>query len=292
MGDRVFLVDGTYELFRHFFGAPPHRNSAGQEVAATRGVLFSVLALMEQGATHVGVATDHVIESFRNQMWPGYKTSAGIDPVLLGQFGLLEDALAAMGVPVWAMIELEADDALASACAFASSDPEVAQVIICTPDKDLGQCVEDGRVVQLDRRKNVVIDEEGVRVKFGVPPASIPDWLALVGDAADGFPGLPGFGAKTASALLARYGHIEDIPPSSWDVAVRGASTLAATLVSERDLALLFKDLATLRREPAVISSVEEVHWKGPTEDFAALAEAVLDSPGLVRRASELASTR
>jgi 5'-3' exonuclease len=292
VGERVFLVDGTYELFRHFFGAPPHRNSAGEEVAATRGVLSSVLALMEQGATHLGVATDHVIESFRNEMWPGYKTSAGVDPVLLGQFGLLEDALAAMGVSVWAMVEFEADDALASASAFASSDPEVAQVVICTPDKDLGQCVEDGRVVQLDRRKNVVIDEGGVRAKFGVPPASIPDWLALVGDAADGFPGLPGFGAKTAAAVLARYGHIEDIPESSWDVPVRGAATLAATLIAERDLALLFKDLATLRRQPPAISSVEELRWKGPTEDFSKLAEDVLDSPGLVRRASELASAR
>ncbi len=210
----VHLIDGTYELFRHFFGVPSHRNGQGREVAAVRGVLASVLGLLADGATHVGVATDHVIESFRNDMWPGYKTSAGVDPLLLGQFGLLEEALEAMGVTVWPMVSLEADDAMASAARVAAGDHTVARVIICTPDKDLGQCVEGTRVVQLDRRKGLVIDEAGVRAKFGVGPASIPDYLALVGDSADGFPGLPGWGAKTTAAVLARYEHLEAIPDS------------------------------------------------------------------------------
>jgi 5'-3' exonuclease len=271
---RVFLVDGTYELFRHFFGAPSHVNSAGLEVAATRGVVSSVLALMEEGADHIGVATDHVIESFRNGMWPGYKTGAGVDPLLLGQFGLLEEALATLGVVVWPMVDLEADDALASAAAVAAADPGVDQVAICTPDKKL------------------VIDEEGVRAKFGVAPESIPDWLALVGDSADGFPGLPGWGAKTAAAVLAVYGHLEEIPdaPGKWDVGVRGAATLAATLASSRDLALLFRDLATLRTEPPVVASVADLRWAGPTAGFAALCTKVLDAPGVLRRAENLAA--
>ena len=219
MSLQVHLVVGTYELFRHFFGAPPHTNSQGREVAAVRGVLSSVLSLLEggpteEGATHVGVATDHVIESFRNGMWPGYKTSAGVDPLLLGQFGLLEDALALMGVVVWPMVELEADDALASAASVAAADPGVERVVICTPDKDLAQCVSGSRVVQLDRRKGVVVDEQGVIAKFGVPPASIPDFLALVGDSADGFPGLPGWGAKSAAAVLAVYGHLDSFADS------------------------------------------------------------------------------
>ena len=288
---RVFLVDGTYELFRHFFGAPSHVNSSGLEVAAARGVVSSMVGMMEEGATHVGVATDHVIESFRNRMWPGYKTGAGVDPTLLGQFGLLEDALAALGLVVWPMVELEADDALASAAAVAAADREVRQVAICTPDKDLGQCVVDGRVVQVDRRKKLVIDEEGVRAKFGVGPESIPDWLALVGDSADGFPGLPGWGAKTAAAVLARYGHLESIPdaPGQWDVPIRGAATRAATLSSARELVWLFKDLATLRTEPAVMASAEELRWVGPAGEFTEMCEKVLDAPGLVRRAARLA---
>ncbi|MDA8044624.1 MAG: flap endonuclease [Actinomycetota bacterium] len=289
---RVFLVDGTYELFRHFFGAPSHVNSSGTEVAAARGVVSSMVGLMEEGATHVGVATDHVIESFRNGMWPGYKTSAGVDPTLLAQFGLLEEALDALGLTVWPMVELEADDAMASAAAVAAADPSVDQVAICTPDKDLGQCVVGVRVVQVDRRKRVVIDEDGVRAKFGVGPESIPDWLALVGDSADGFPGLAGWGAKTSAAVLARYRHLEDIPdaPGQWDVAVRGAPTLARTLSSSRDLALLFRDLATLRREPPVISTVSELRWSGPRAGFTALCTKVLDSPGLVRRVEALVS--
>ncbi len=229
---KVHLVDGTYELFRHFFGAPPHRNQAGVEVAAARGVLSSVFQMLTDGATHVGVATDHVIESFRNEMWPGYKTGEGIDPELRSQFWPLEEALSAMGVVVWAMVDDEADDALASAAAVAADDPAVEQVVICTPDKDLGQCVQGTRVVQLDRRRDHLIDEDGVIEKFGVPPASIPDYLALVGDSADGFPGLAGWGAKSASAVLARWGRIEDIPedPAAWDVTVRSSAKLATTL--------------------------------------------------------------
>jgi len=291
---QVHLVDGTYELFRHFFGAPPHTNAEGREVAAARGVLSSVLALMEEGATHVGVATDHVIESFRNEMWPGYKTGAGVDPVLLGQFGLLEEALALMGVEVWPMVQVEADDALASAAAVAAVDPAVEKVVICTPDKDLAQCVSGTRVVQLDRRKGVVVDEPGVVAKFGVPPASIPDYLALVGDSADGFPGLPGWGAKSAAAVLFRYRHLEAIPDSvkEWDVPVRAAGTLAATLAHSRELAMLFRDLATLRTEPPQIADVEQLRWVAPADGFEPYAVDVLDSPSLVARADRLSATR
>jgi 5'-3' exonuclease len=269
-------------------------NRAGREVAAVRGVLSSVLALLGDGATHVGVATDHVIESFRNEMWPGYKTSAGVDPLLLGQFGLLEEALDAMGVAVWPMVSLEADDALASAAAVAAADDQVSRVVICTPDKDLGQCVVGTRVVQMDRRKGVVIDEDGVRAKFGVGPASIPDYLALVGDSADGFPGLPGWGAKTTAAVLARYEHLEAIPdaPGQWDVPVRGVPGLAVTLAAQRDLALLFRDLATLRTSPPVFEAVEELRWTGPRATFGGLAEMELESPALIERTEALAKGR
>jgi 5'-3' exonuclease len=288
---RVFLVDGTYELFRHFYGAPSHINGAGMEVAATRGVLSSVLALVEAGATHVGVATDHVIESFRNDMWPGYKTGAGVDPALMAQFGLLEEALDAMGVLVWPMIDLEADDAMASAAKVATAAPSVEQVVICTPDKDLGQCVDGGRVVQLDRRRDTVIDETSVKEKFGVAPGSIPDYLALVGDSADGFPGLQGWGAKSTAAVLARYGHLESIPDAAgkWDVPIRGAGTLAATLAADRDLAYLFRDLATLRTDPPVISAVGELRWSGPRDGFMELCSGVLDATGIASRAARLA---
>jgi 5'-3' exonuclease len=240
------------------------------------------------------VATDHVIESFRNNMWPGYKTSAGVDPLLLGQFGLLEEGLDAMGVAVWPMVSLEADDALASAAAVAAADDSVSRIVICTPDKDLGQCVVGTRVVQMDRRKGVVIDEDGVRAKFGVGPASIPDYLALVGDSADGFPGLPGWGAKTTAAVLARYEHLEAIPdaPGQWDVPVRGVPGLAVTLAAQRDLALLFRDLATLRTSPPVFGTVEELRWTGPRASFGGLAEMELESPALVHRAEELAKGR
>jgi 5'-3' exonuclease len=290
---KVHLVDGTYELFRHFFGAPPHRNAAGQEVAAVRGVLGSVLQLLEEGATHVGVATDHVIESFRNELWAGYKTGDGVDPDLKSQFWPLEDALAAMGVFVWPMVDLEADDALASAAAVAGEDARVDQVVICTPDKDLGQCVRERQVVQLDRRKDLLIDESGVIAKFGIPPASIPDYLALVGDSADGFPGLSGWGAKSAATVLARWGHIEDIPPDAgdWDVTVRGAAKLAVTLQDDFDRALLFKDLATLRVERELLPGVDALRWVGPTLEFNDVS-SMLDASGVARRADALATRR
>jgi len=290
---RVFLVDGTYELFRHYFGVPAHRTADGAEVAATRAVLGSVLGIMEEGATHVGVATDHVIESFRNKMWPGYKSSAGVAPDLLGQFGLLELALEAMGVVVWPMVALEADDALASAAAVAADDAAVDQVVICTPDKDLGQCVDGGRVVQLDRRKRVVFDEAGVTAKFGVAPHSIPDYLALVGDSSDGYPGLPGWGPKSAATVLAHYLTIEEIPDRSadWEVSVRGGPALAATLASERDRAMLFKDLATLRVDRSLLATVDTLRWRGPTVDFAEVCQRI-DASGVAGRADRLGATR
>jgi 5'-3' exonuclease len=266
----VYLIDGTYELFRYYHAVPSARDAQGMEVGAVRGVLGSVLGMINRGATHVGVATDHIIESFRNRLWPGYKTGAGIEPDLYLQFPLLEEALAAMGVVVWPMIEYEADDALASAAAAAARDSDVSRVIICTPDKDLAQCVEGARVVQLNRRTNVIRDEQGVIEKFGVPPASIPDYLALVGDSADGYPGLPGWGAKSAAAVLARFGHLESIPadPKQWHVNA-SASTLSATLERNRDLVLLFRDLATLRTEIPLFESIDELRWKGPTPEFA-----------------------
>jgi 5'-3' exonuclease len=290
---KVHLVDGTYELFRHFFGAPPHRNAAGNEVAAVRGVVSSVLQLLGEGATHVGVATDHVIESFRNDLWPGYKTGEGVDPDLWSQAWPLEEALGALGVLVWPMVELEADDAMASGAAVADDDPEVEQVIICTPDKDLGQCVRGNRIVQLDRRKDMVIDEGGVEAKFGVGPASIPDYLALVGDSADGFPGLAGWGAKSAATVLARWTHLEDIPPdpAAWDATVRSAPKLATTLQECRQDALLFKELATLRIDRSLLGSVEDLRWRGPTSDFARLCDD-MDASGLARRAEALAAAR
>ena len=288
---RVFLVDGTYELFRHFYGVPPHRTADGAEVAATRGVLSSVLGLLEQGVTHLGVATDHVIESFRNGLWPGYKTSAGVDPRLLGQFGLVEVALEAMGVVVWPMVDLEADDALAGAAAVAADDPRVEQVVICTPDKDLAQCVRGARVVQLDRRHRVVYDEAGVTEKFGVGPRSIPDYLALVGDSADGFPGLPGWGARSAATVLARYGHIEAIPdaPGDWSVPVRGRPALATTLRTMRRQAMLFKDLATLRVDRSLLGDVDDLRWTGPTPVFAEVCERI-DARPLSARTARLAA--
>lgn len=290
---RVFLVDGTYELFRHFFAVPSHRNSAGREVAASRAVASSLLAMLESGVTHLGVATDHVIESFRNELWPGYKTSAGVPPSLLEQFTLLEEVLEALGITVWPMTELEADDALASVAASAGADPRVTQVLICSPDKDLAQCVVGERVVQMDRMRNLVTGEDGVLHKFGVRPGSIPDYLALVGDAADGFGGLPGWGARSAATVLARWGSIEAIPPqpADWEVTVRGATRLAETLVRERETALLFKDLATLRTEPVLIGSVEALRWSAPRWDLAQ-ACGLLDAAGLAERALRLAATR
>ena len=269
----VHLIDGTYELFRHFYALPGARLADGTEVAAVRGVLASVLRMINGGATHVGVATDHVIESFRNRLWPGYKTGDGIDPDLLSQFPLLEEALAAMGVVVWPMVEYEADDALAAAAAALESDPRVERVFICTPDKDLAQSVRGSRVVQLNRRTNVVRDEAGVIAKFGVTPSSIPDYLALVGDAADGYPGLPGWGAKSTAAVLGRFSHLEAIPADwrQWHVDAASAASLARTLESHRHLAFLFRDLATLRTDIPLFESVDALRWTGPTAEFAAL---------------------
>jgi 5'-3' exonuclease len=270
----VHLIDGTYELFRHYHALPPARDAQGMEVAAVRGVVTSILNMVTDGATHLGVATDHVIESFRNNLWPGYKTGEGIEPDLLAQFPLLEEALAALGVAVWPMIDFEADDALAAAAAIAAEDTRVERVIICTPDKDLAQAVRGTRVVQFDRRARTMRDEAGVVAKFGVRPESIPDYLALVGDAADGFPGLPGWGAKSAAAVLARFIHFEAIPADwhDWHVDVTSPAKLALTFARERDRAFLFRDLATLRTDIDLFRSVDELKWHGPTPAFKAMA--------------------
>ena len=290
---RVHVVDGTYELFRHYFAVPSVTAPDGVEVAAVRGVLGSMLYLLEGGATHIGVATDHVIESFRNDLYPGYKTGAGVAPELMTQFPILEEALEALGIVVWAMEEYEADDGLASAAAIAAADADTEQVLICTPDKDLAQCVVGDRIVQFDRRANKVRNEEGVIEKFGVRPASIPDYLALMGDSADGFPGLRGWGAKSAAAVLFRYDHLEAIPASAddWDVSVRGAAGLSATLVAEREQALLFKDLATLRSDLPVLGSTEELRWTGPAPELQRIADR-LAWPALIPRAEALAAQR
>jgi len=269
----VHLIDGTYELFRHYYALPSARESNGQEIAAVRGVLASVLGMIKGGATHVAVATDHVIESFRNGLWPGYKTGAGIEPDLLAQFSLLEEALSAAGIAVWPMIEFEADDALAAGATAAARDTRVERVILCTPDKDLAQCVRGTRIVQLNRRTRITFDEAGVVQKFGVSPGSIPDYLALVGDAADGYPGLPGWGAKSSAAVLARFGHLEGIPADwrEWHVNATNASALANTLSNERDRALLFRTLASLRTDIELFDDVDQLRWSGPTPAFDAM---------------------
>ena len=270
----IYLVDGTYELFRHYYALPPAKDADGREVAAVRGVLASVLGMIRGGATHIAVATDHVIESFRNGLWPDYKTSDGVEPDLLAQFPLLEEVLIAAGVVVWPMVEFEADDALAAAAKTADQDARVARVIICTPDKDLAQSVRGTRVVQLNRRTQVTIDEAGVVQKFGVSPASIPDYLALVGDAADGYPGLPGWGAKSTAAVLAKFVHLESIPSDSreWHVNVASTSILAATLARERDRAMLFRKLATLRSDIPLFDDIDRLRWNGPTAAFDKIA--------------------
>jgi 5'-3' exonuclease len=270
----VHLIDGTYELFRHYHALPSARDADGREVAAVRGVVASVLGMITRGATLVAVATDHVIESFRNGLWAEYKTGAGIEPDLLAQFLLLEETLSAAGLVVWPMIEFEADDALAAGAAAAAADARVDRVIICTPDKDLAQCVRGARIVQMDRRTRTIRDEAGVVAKFGVSPASIPDYLALVGDAADGYPGLPGWGAKSSSAVLARYGHLEAIPEDwrQWGVNAANPERLARTLTRERERAFLFRTLATLRTDLDLFESVDELRWKGPTPAFKPLA--------------------
>jgi 5'-3' exonuclease len=271
---KIHLVDGTYELFRHYFAVPKARDTQGREVGAVRGVLASLLAMMRGGVTHIGVATDHVIESFRNNLWSGYKTSEGIEPDLLSQFPLLEEVLSAAGITVWPMVEFEADDALASASALSQNDRRVEQVVICTPDKDLGQCVQGTRVVQLIRRTSVTLDEASVLAKFGVPPPSIPDYLALVGDSADGYPGLPGWGAKSTASVLAKFGHIESIPLSSrdWHLNVPNSVALADTLAREQKLGLLFRELATLRSDIPLFENVDQLRWSGPRPAFDAIA--------------------
>ncbi len=281
----VHLIDGTYELFRHFFAVPSGADAEGNEIGAVRGVLMSVLSLIEGGATHLGVATDHVVESFRNDLYAGYKTSAGIPPELHSQFPILEAALESMGVVVWAMVEFEADDALAAAAAKASQDPRVEQVLVCTPDKDLAQCVTGSRVVQFDRRRNIVRDAAGVEEKWGVRPESIPDFLALVGDTSDGYPGLTGWGEKSAALALARYLKLEGIPRDwrQWDPAIRGAKRLAGVLFDCWDEAMLYRTLATLRLDVPVFGDVDELRWRGPRADFEALCRR-MDAEALYRR--------
>jgi 5'-3' exonuclease len=266
----VYLIDGTYELFRHFFAVPAAADVNGQEIGAVRGVLGSVLSMIEKGVTHLGVATDHVVESFRNDLYPGYKTSEGVAPELLSQFPVLEQALQAMGVVVWPMVYFEADDALASAAAKATPDERVSRVLICTPDKDLSQCVVGTRVVQLDRRRDALRDEAGVVAKFGVNPQSIPDYLAVVGDSADGFPGISGWGAKAAALVLSQYPHLEDIPKDwrQWHPSIRRARALSESLFSAWNDALLFRTLATLRLDVPVFETVDDLRWKGPIANF------------------------
>ncbi|HEY9126614.1 MAG TPA: 5'-3' exonuclease H3TH domain-containing protein [Acidobacteriaceae bacterium] len=268
----IYLVDGTYELFRHFFAVPLAKNAEGRQVGAVKGVVSSIRAMLRGGVTHIGVATDHVIESFRNGLWAGYKDGSGVDPLLLEQFPLLEEALEALGVRVWPMVEFEADDALAAAAAKAAEDAAVERVLICTPDKDLAQCVRGTRVVQVDRRKQVVRDEAEVIAKFGVKPELIPDYLALVGDSADGYPGLKGFGAKGTAALLSKFGGIEAIPEDAalWPK-MPGAAGLAALLKEQKEKALLFRTLATLRTDVRVFDSAEELRWAGPSERWTAM---------------------
>jgi len=261
----VYLIDGTYELFRHYYALPSAKTKDGREVAAVRGVVNSIMLMFNSGVTHLAVATDHVIESFRNELWPGYKTGEGVEPDLLAQFPLLEEALTSLGVIGWPMVEFEADDALAAGAAAAARDERVTRVVICTPDKDLSQCVRGTRVVQMDRRTRAIRDEAGVVAKFGVPPASIPDYLALVGDSADGFPGLQGWGAKSTAAVLAKYGRIENIPEDwrAWGVNAASPAALARTLARDRDRALLFRTLATLREDVPLFDTIDELRWEG-----------------------------
>lgn len=289
----IHLIDGTYELFRYYFAAPSHVTASGQEVGAVRGVLGSMIQLLEQGATHIGIATDHVIPSFRNELWDDYKDGSEIEEGIASQFHLLEDVLRAAGFVVWPMVEFEADDALGAAANLYADDPRVEEVMICTPDKDLAQCVSDARgIVQFDRRKEVRYNEAGVREKFGVGPASIPDYLALVGDTADGFPGLPGWGAKSSSTVLDRYEKIDDIPlaPGQWDITVRGGAKLANTLSENLDLALLFRRIATIALDAPVDASVDALEWTGPTVDFVDVVAGV-DGERQLRRIEKLMSS-
>ena len=289
----VYLIDGTYELFRHFYAVPSASDVNGQEIAAVRGVLTSVLSMIERGTTHLGVATDHVVESFRNDLYPGYKTSEGVPQELLSQFPILEEALEAMGVVVWPMVYYEADDALASAASQAAKEDAVDQVLICTPDKDLSQSVVGTRVVQLDRRRDIVRDEAGVIAKFGVKPQSIPDYLAVVGDSADGFPGLAGWGAKAAALVLSQYPHLEDIPKDfrEWHPSIRKARLLSESLFSAWNDAVLFRTLATLRLDVPVFDTVEDLRWTGPRSNFEEYCER-MKSQEILRRAKAAKSKR
>ena len=283
----VYMIDGTYELFRHFFAVPSSKNDSGQEIGAVRGVLISAFSMIDAGATHLGVATDHVVESFRNELFPDYKTSEGVDPELLSQFPIVEAALESMGVLVWPMTYFEADDALASAAAKAAEDEGVQQVVICTPDKDLAQCVAGNRVVQLDRRRNILRDEAGVVEKFGVKPESIPDYLAVTGDVADGYPGISGWGAKAASLALSKYRHLEQIPKDwqHWDPSIRRARPLAESLFGAWKEALLYRTLATLRLDAPVFNEIDDLRWKGPRDNFEQVCEQ-LRATDLYRRVS------
>ena len=289
----AYLIDGTYELFRHFFAVPAAKDVNGQEIGAVRGVLASVLSMIERDATYLGVATDHVVESFRNGLYPDYKTSEGVDPALLSQFPILEEALEAMGVVVWPMVEFEADDALASAAAKAAQDDRVGKVFLCTPDKDLSQCVVGARVVQLDRRQNIVRDEAGVVAKFGVGPQSIPDYLAVVGDSADGFPGVSGWGAKAAASVLSHYAHLEGIPKDwrEWNPSIRRARALSESLFSAWDDAVLFRRLATLRVDAPVFDTIEELRWRGPHPAFDEYCRR-MKAPDLLRRVTAAAASK
>jgi 5'-3' exonuclease len=286
----IYLIDGTYELFRHFFAVPSTKDASGQEIGAVRGVLTSVLSMIENGTTHLGVATDHVVESFRNDLYLGYKTSEGVDPELLSQFPILEEALQAMGVMVWPMVEFEADDAMASAAAKSAGDERVGKIFICTPDKDLSQCVVGTRVLQLDRRRNLLRDEGGVEAKFGVKPQSIPDYLAVVGDSADGFPGVRGWGEKAAALVLSQYPHLEDIPKDwhDWHPSIKRARPLAESLFSAWSDALLFRTLATLRTDAPVFDKVDALEWTGPQPNFEAYCLR-LKATDLFRRVSAAA---
>jgi len=292
---KVHLIDGTYELFRYFFAVPSSTDAEGQEIGAVRGVLGSVFSMIEAGATHLGIATDHVVESFRNDLYPGYKTSEGVPPELLSQFPILEDALQAMGVVVWPMTYFEADDALASAAIRSTKDDRVEQVLICTPDKDLAQCVSGNRIVQVDRRRELVRDEAGVEAKFGVGPSSIPDYLAVTGDSADGSPGITGWGAKAAAAVLSNYPRLEGIPKEwhEWNPSIKRARGLAESLFADWDNALLFRTLATLRLDAPVFASLDELQWKGCRSDFKGWCGRI-KAPDLYRRVSarSLAPTR
>jgi len=290
---KVHLIDGTYELFRHFFAVPSHINSDGQEIAATRGAVGSLLLLVEEGATHIAVATDEVITSFRNELYAPYKTGEGVDPTLLSQFLLFQEVAAAAGFLVWPMVEFEADDAIATAAVIAKSDPQVEQVIICSPDKDLTQCLTpDRKVVQYDRRKQQILDYEAAQKKFNVPPEAIPDYLALVGDSADGIEGVPHWGAKSAATALSRYGRLEDIPdePGKWDIALRGAPKLAAVLADRKADAQLFKQLTTLRTDVPNLGHPQSWQWQGPRAGFQQVCHSI-DAPRLYEKATRLAGS-